>query len=100
MAALKHIEMQYVGDLCVFSVLGMDTFPNIWTLHICFHCVDWVHVATTALQVALDLAEQISSFPQQCLRADRASAMYGCYDAPSFTQVGRSIFTHFDGIIA
>lgn len=39
-----------------------------------------------ALQAALELAEQISSFPQQCLRADRASAMYGCYDAPSFTQ--------------
>lgn len=42
-----------------------------------------------ALQVALQLAEQISSFPQQCLRADRASAMYSCYDAPSFTQVHR-----------
>ncbi|XP_026148699.1 probable enoyl-CoA hydratase [Mastacembelus armatus] len=39
-----------------------------------------------ALQAALELAEQISSFPQQCLRADRASAMYSCYDAPSFTQ--------------
>ncbi|XP_029955671.1 uncharacterized protein LOC115394490 isoform X1 [Salarias fasciatus] len=39
-----------------------------------------------ALQVALELAEQISSFPQQCLRADRSSALYSCYDAPSFTQ--------------
>ncbi|KAA8580917.1 carnitinyl-CoA dehydratase [Etheostoma spectabile] len=39
-----------------------------------------------ALQAALQLAEQISSFPQQCLRADRSSAMYSCYDAPSFTQ--------------
>ncbi|XP_029979771.1 uncharacterized protein LOC115411696 [Sphaeramia orbicularis] len=39
-----------------------------------------------ALQAALQLAEQISSFPQQCLRADRSSAMYSCYDAPSFIQ--------------
>uniref|UniRef100_A0A8C4GJX7 Zgc:101569 n=1 Tax=Dicentrarchus labrax TaxID=13489 RepID=A0A8C4GJX7_DICLA len=39
-----------------------------------------------ALQAALQLAEQISSFPQKCLRADRSSAMYSCYDAPSFTQ--------------
>uniref|UniRef100_UPI0037E7FF60 enoyl-CoA hydratase EchA19 n=1 Tax=Semicossyphus pulcher TaxID=241346 RepID=UPI0037E7FF60 len=39
-----------------------------------------------ALQAALQLAEEISSFPQQCLRADRSSAMYSCYDAPSFTQ--------------
>ncbi|XP_020497311.1 enoyl-CoA hydratase EchA19 isoform X2 [Labrus bergylta] len=39
-----------------------------------------------ALQAALQLAEEISSFPQQCLRADRSSAMYSCYNAPSFTQ--------------
>ncbi|XP_030254105.1 uncharacterized protein LOC115570025 [Sparus aurata] len=39
-----------------------------------------------ALQAALELAEQISAFPQQCLRADRSSAVYSCYDAPSFTQ--------------
>lgn len=39
-----------------------------------------------ALQAALELAEQISSFPQQCLRADRISAINSCYDAPSFTQ--------------
>ncbi|KAM7390667.1 hypothetical protein PAMA_008723 [Pampus argenteus] len=39
-----------------------------------------------ALQTALQLAEQISSFPQQCLRADRSSAIFSCYDAPSFTQ--------------
>ncbi|XP_054621246.1 enoyl-CoA hydratase EchA19 isoform X2 [Dunckerocampus dactyliophorus] len=36
------------------------------------------------LQAALQLAEQISSFPQQCMRADRSSAIYSCYDAPSF----------------
>lgn len=39
-----------------------------------------------ALEAALQLAEQISAFPQQCLRADRSSAVYSCYDAPSFTQ--------------
>ncbi|KAG7488721.1 hypothetical protein MATL_G00036630 [Megalops atlanticus] len=39
-----------------------------------------------ALQVALELANQISSFPQQCLRADRSSAYYSAFDAPSFSQ--------------
>ncbi|CAJ1082422.1 probable enoyl-CoA hydratase [Xyrichtys novacula] len=39
-----------------------------------------------ALQAAVQLAEEISSFPQQCLRADRSSAMYSCYEAPSFKQ--------------
>ncbi|XP_047424218.1 probable enoyl-CoA hydratase isoform X2 [Mugil cephalus] len=39
-----------------------------------------------ALEAALQLAEQISAFPQQCLRADRSSAIYSCFDAPSFTQ--------------
>lgn len=39
-----------------------------------------------ALQVAIELAEQISSFPQQCLRADRASAYYAAFDAASFTE--------------
>ncbi|XP_061777893.1 enoyl-CoA hydratase EchA19 isoform X2 [Nerophis ophidion] len=39
------------------------------------------------LQAALQLAEQISSFPQQCMRSDRSSAIYSCYDAPSFTQI-------------
>lgn len=41
----------------------------------------------SALQAALQLAEEISSFPQQCLRADRSSAFYSSYDAPSFKQV-------------
>ncbi|XP_056594744.1 enoyl-CoA hydratase EchA19 isoform X1 [Triplophysa dalaica] len=39
-----------------------------------------------ALQVALELAEQISSFPQLCLRADRNSAYHAVFDAASFTQ--------------
>uniref|UniRef100_A0A8C9ZTK6 Zgc:101569 n=1 Tax=Sander lucioperca TaxID=283035 RepID=A0A8C9ZTK6_SANLU len=47
-----------------------------------------------ALQAALQLAEQISSFPQQCLRADRFSAMYSCYDAPSFTQAMQYEINH------
>lgn len=41
----------------------------------------------SALQAALQLAEEISSFPQQCLLADRSSAIYSSYDAPSFKQV-------------
>ncbi|XP_054893399.1 enoyl-CoA hydratase EchA19 isoform X1 [Poeciliopsis prolifica] len=47
-----------------------------------------------ALQTAVQLAEQISSFPQQCLRTDRSSAVYSCYDAPSFTQAMQYEFDH------
>ncbi|XP_047205011.1 carnitinyl-CoA dehydratase [Girardinichthys multiradiatus] len=47
-----------------------------------------------ALQTAVQLAEQISSFPQQCLRTDRSSAMYSCYDAQSFTQAMQHEFDH------
>lgn len=39
-----------------------------------------------ALETALHLAEQISAFPQRCLRADRTSAYYSSYGAHSFTQ--------------
>ncbi|XP_051538441.1 enoyl-CoA hydratase EchA19-like isoform X2 [Myxocyprinus asiaticus] len=39
-----------------------------------------------ALQVALELAEQVSAFPQLCLRADRNSAYNAAFDSASFTQ--------------
>ncbi|XP_062841738.1 enoyl-CoA hydratase EchA19 [Trichomycterus rosablanca] len=39
-----------------------------------------------ALQVAIELAEQISSFPQLCLRADRNSAYHAAFDSTSFTE--------------
>nr|XP_046227430.1 methylglutaconyl-CoA hydratase, mitochondrial isoform X2 [Scatophagus argus] len=39
-----------------------------------------------ALEAALQLAEQLASFPQRCLLADRSSAVYSSYDAASFTQ--------------
>ncbi|KAJ8277537.1 hypothetical protein GJAV_G00076290 [Gymnothorax javanicus] len=39
-----------------------------------------------ALQAALELAELISSFPPQCLRADRSSAYYSAFNASSFSQ--------------
>ncbi|XP_015251766.1 PREDICTED: carnitinyl-CoA dehydratase-like isoform X1 [Cyprinodon variegatus] len=47
-----------------------------------------------ALQTAIQLAEQISAFPQQCLRTDRSSAMFSCYDAQSFTQAMQYEFDH------
>ncbi|XP_037549835.1 probable enoyl-CoA hydratase [Nematolebias whitei] len=47
-----------------------------------------------ALQEALQLAEQISSFPQQCLRSDRSSAVHSCYDATTFTQAMQFEFDH------
>ncbi|XP_024136425.1 probable enoyl-CoA hydratase echA14 isoform X2 [Oryzias melastigma] len=47
-----------------------------------------------ALQASLQLAEEISSFPQRCLRADRSSAMHSCFDASSFTQALQHEFDH------
>ncbi|XP_038626651.1 mevalonyl-coenzyme A hydratase sidH-like [Tachyglossus aculeatus] len=38
-----------------------------------------------ALQAAIKLAEQISAFPQQCMRGDRSSAYHSVFDASSFT---------------
>ena len=48
-----------------------------------FSCVLHACVYVSALQAALELAEQISSFPQQCLRADRSSALHSVYAAAS-----------------
>ncbi|XP_048363670.1 carnitinyl-CoA dehydratase-like [Sphaerodactylus townsendi] len=39
-----------------------------------------------ALQHAVELAEQISAFPQQCMRRDRDSAYHSAFDASSFTE--------------
>uniref|UniRef100_A0A8D0GU43 Uncharacterized protein n=1 Tax=Sphenodon punctatus TaxID=8508 RepID=A0A8D0GU43_SPHPU len=39
-----------------------------------------------ALQYAIELAEQISAFPQECMHGDRNSAYYGVFDASSFTE--------------
>ncbi|XP_066502871.1 enoyl-CoA hydratase EchA19 [Hoplias malabaricus] len=38
------------------------------------------------LQAAVELAEQISSFPQLCLRADRNSTYHATFDSTSFMQ--------------
>lgn len=45
-----------------------------------------VCVFVLALEVALELAEQVSTFPQLCLRADRNSTYHAVFDSPSFTQ--------------
>nr|XP_023661412.1 uncharacterized protein LOC111840641 [Paramormyrops kingsleyae] len=47
-----------------------------------------------ALQVALELAQQIGSFPQQCLRADRASAYHSALEAPPFREAMQYEFDH------
>ncbi|XP_054841476.1 enoyl-CoA hydratase EchA19-like [Eublepharis macularius] len=39
-----------------------------------------------ALHHAIKLAEEISAFPQQCMRGDRNSAYYCAFDASSFTE--------------
>uniref|UniRef100_UPI00398F8087 enoyl-CoA hydratase EchA19 isoform X2 n=1 Tax=Pristiophorus japonicus TaxID=55135 RepID=UPI00398F8087 len=52
-----------------------------------------------ALQCAVDLAEQISAFPQHCLHADRASAYYGIFNASSFTEAMQFEFDNAKGVI-
>uniref|UniRef100_A0A673JPB4 Zgc:101569 n=1 Tax=Sinocyclocheilus rhinocerous TaxID=307959 RepID=A0A673JPB4_9TELE len=47
-----------------------------------------------ALQVALELAEQVSAFPQLCLRADHNSAYHAVFDSSSFTQAMQYEFDH------
>lgn len=39
-----------------------------------------------ALKCAIKLAEEISAFPQACMRADRASAYHSAFDATSFSE--------------
>ncbi|XP_075069139.1 enoyl-CoA hydratase EchA19-like isoform X2 [Mixophyes fleayi] len=46
------------------------------------------------LRCAIELAEQISAFPQKCMRADRASAYYSTFDATSFTDAMQFEFNH------
>eukprot|EP00042_Codosiga_hollandica_P033756 m.229855 g.229855 ORF g.229855 m.229855 type:complete len:282 (-) comp54259_c1_seq3:778-1623(-) len=40
----------------------------------------------TALEAAIELGHQLAAFPEQCLRADRASAYFAAYDARSETE--------------
>nr|XP_061810191.1 enoyl-CoA hydratase EchA19-like [Nerophis lumbriciformis] len=51
------------------------------------------------LQAALQIAEQISSFPQECMRVDRSSAIYSCYEASSFTQAMQYETDHGEAVI-
>uniref|UniRef100_A0ACB8FC49 Uncharacterized protein n=1 Tax=Sphaerodactylus townsendi TaxID=933632 RepID=A0ACB8FC49_9SAUR len=43
-------------------------------------------MSVLTLQHAVELAEQISAFPQQCMRRDRDSAYHSAFDASSFTE--------------
>ncbi|XP_067832807.1 enoyl-CoA hydratase EchA19 [Heptranchias perlo] len=52
-----------------------------------------------ALHCAVELAEQISAFPQHCMLADRASAYYGVFDASSFTEAMQAEFDNAKGVI-
>ncbi|XP_077480506.1 enoyl-CoA hydratase EchA19 [Stigmatopora argus] len=51
------------------------------------------------LQAALQIAEQIILFPQECMRVDRLSAIYSCYEASSFTQAMQYEIDHGEPII-
>ncbi|XP_007260110.3 probable enoyl-CoA hydratase isoform X5 [Astyanax mexicanus] len=53
-----------------------------------------------ALQAAVELAEQISSFPQLCLRADRNSAYHSTFDSSSFTEAMQFEMDHGQPIIS
>ncbi|XP_058878663.1 uncharacterized protein zgc:101569 isoform X6 [Acipenser ruthenus] len=52
-----------------------------------------------AFQHAMELAEQISTFPQQCLRADRLSAYHSTFDASSFSEAMQFEFDHSKHVI-
>ncbi|XP_077989968.1 enoyl-CoA hydratase EchA19-like [Glandiceps talaboti] len=49
----------------------------------------------TALDEAIKLANEIASFPQECMKADRRSAYYASYDSQSFDDA--MIFEHKNG---
>lgn len=77
---VMYMQCLYV---CLFvSVICIACSRCLWTCG----CSGNPVCNISALQVAMELAEQISSFPQQCLRADRASAYYTAFDAASFTE--------------
>ncbi|KAG8571700.1 hypothetical protein GDO81_011756 [Engystomops pustulosus] len=52
------------------------------------------------LQHAIELAKQISAFPQLCMRSDRASAYYSTFDATSFTDALQFEFDHGAEVLA
>ncbi|XP_040209622.1 carnitinyl-CoA dehydratase-like isoform X1 [Rana temporaria] len=52
------------------------------------------------LKCAIELAEQISSFPQKCMRADRASAYYSTFDAANFTDAMQYEFDKGANVLA
>lgn len=53
-----------------------------------------------AFQCALELAEQISAFPQNCMCADRASAYYSMFDASCFTEALQYEFDNAKDVIS
>ncbi|XP_069469596.1 enoyl-CoA hydratase EchA19-like isoform X2 [Ambystoma mexicanum] len=53
-----------------------------------------------ALKSAFELAEQISAFPQGCLRADRASAYHSTFDATSFSDAMQFEFDNANHVLA
>ncbi|XP_041045329.1 probable enoyl-CoA hydratase [Carcharodon carcharias] len=65
-----------------------------------FGLVNRVVPAGQALQSAVELAEQISAFPQHCMCADRASAYYGMFDASSFTEGMQAEFDNAKDVIS
>ncbi|XP_035664497.1 short-chain-enoyl-CoA hydratase-like isoform X1 [Branchiostoma floridae] len=54
----------------------------------------------TALEAAVELANQIAAFPQECMRADRRSAYHGMFDSGSFAESMKFEFRHGKGIVA
>ncbi|XP_069816288.1 enoyl-CoA hydratase EchA19-like isoform X2 [Dendropsophus ebraccatus] len=52
------------------------------------------------LKSAIELAEQISAFPQKCMRCDRVSAYYSTFDATSFTDALQYEFNNGAEVLA
>lgn len=47
----------------------------------------------SALDVAIEMAQTLSKFPQRCMNTDRSSAYYSMYDAKSINDALQREFT-------
>lgn len=94
LASECHISPIFFAELLASSLRGLLYLTrngpiltsSLLTVSLCLFVL--------ALQVALELAEQVSAFPQLCLRADRNSAYHAVFDSSSFTQAMQYEFDH------
>lgn len=64
-------------------ILYRDVLNMFLVLQPMHHIVNNYKDFISALDVAIELAQTLSKFPQRCMNADRSSAYYSTYDAKS-----------------